>query len=334
MKTYTFTNLQARPYPSVEEIGNPHIYGRVKIVVNVSDKPYSQDIAQALYGQGIKCIYLPLLEIGPDMGYENLLKAVRLLEIADFAGLPVIVHSDSGNNRSRVVAEAFHYHKCGRHLEDEYKGSINHLIYNCSIGLLPPIDEVEKALNLLAWERANGVHFSLVRNKIASPPTREQAIIDAWHKLEEEFGISIDDLETILETSASLSRLLITASNSIFLIDCERKPEIKLDDLTKALYFFYLHHPEGVAFKELQDHQEELLRIYQSISPRTDDAAMRRSIESLASPYSPSRDSSASRIRRAFRTVLGPHVSKNYFINGPSGAPRTIALPRDLVIWE
>ena len=112
------------------------------------------------------------------------------------------------------------------------------------------------------------------------------------------------------------------------------KPEIKLDDLTKVLYFFYLHHPEGVAFKELQDHQEELLRIYQSISPRTDDAAMRRSIESLASPYSPSRDSSASRIRRAFRTVLGPHVSKNYYIDGPSGAPRTIALPRDLVIWE
>ena len=80
------------------------------------------------------------------MGLENILRAVHILEKADAEGVPVIVHCGFGNNRSRVVVECFYYRKTGFQLKDEYKGTVNHLAYNCGIGLLPPVEEVERML--------------------------------------------------------------------------------------------------------------------------------------------------------------------------------------------
>lgn len=34
----------------------------------------------------------------------------------------------------------------GKHLEDPYKGAWNHLVYNCKLGHLPPLKEVEATL--------------------------------------------------------------------------------------------------------------------------------------------------------------------------------------------
>jgi hypothetical protein len=39
----------------------------------------------------------------------------------------------------------------GYHFEDEYKGCLNHLIYNCETGHLPPLDDVERELKYL-WD--------------------------------------------------------------------------------------------------------------------------------------------------------------------------------------
>ena len=90
--------------------------------------------------------HFPLVEEGPDMGLENILAAVRELMKADAAGEKVILHCSFGNNRSRTVAEAFHFKKMGFQLEDEYKGYPNHLAYNCGEGHLPPLSEIEQLL--------------------------------------------------------------------------------------------------------------------------------------------------------------------------------------------
>ena len=149
MKTYQFADIQARPFPNFMELRHPHIYRRTGIVINVSERDYPTEYKQYLLQQGRQLWHLPLSETGSDMGLENILQCVGILEQADKRNTPVIVHCEGGNNRSRVVVECFHYRKMGFQLNDEYKGAINHLVYNCSIGMLPPIDIVEDKIRLL-----------------------------------------------------------------------------------------------------------------------------------------------------------------------------------------
>jgi protein-tyrosine phosphatase len=148
MKQYTFADIQARPYPKIKDINDPNIYGRVGVVINVSKKPYPDEIKQAFAQyKNIKFWHIPLTEKGDDMGLESILRCVSILEEADKNGIPAIVHCGIGINRSRLVAECYHYRKMGFQLEDRYHGAFNHLAYNSSIGLLPPLDEVEARLD-------------------------------------------------------------------------------------------------------------------------------------------------------------------------------------------
>lgn len=59
----------------------------------------------------------------------------------------MIVHCDFGQHRSRLVIEAFYYAKFGEHFVDEYKGYVNHLIYDCGMSHLPLLEYVEYELS-------------------------------------------------------------------------------------------------------------------------------------------------------------------------------------------
>ena len=174
--------------------------------------------------------------------------------------------------------------------------------------------------------------FDAIDEETAYPDVED--IIDAWDRFERQYHISIKDLATLLGYRTKLSRLYITASNQIFLTDWEGRPEVKLDDLTKALYFFYLRNPEGAAFKDLPDHEEEVLQIYLNITSRDDIQGIRSSVSALCASYSSGRDSCVSRIRTAFRRIVGDEIAKKYYIDGPQGGVRKVAIDRDLVIWE
>lgn len=153
MYFYKFADIQARPFPNIMEIMNPNIYGRAGIVINVSGTEYTEEIECCLKQQNKRLYHYPLSETGNEMGLENILRCVSILEQADKNKIPVIIHCDCGNNRSRVVIECYHYRKLGCQFDDEYKGAINHLAYNCSIGLLPPIEEVEKRLRIVTLNK-------------------------------------------------------------------------------------------------------------------------------------------------------------------------------------
>lgn len=161
-----------------------------------------------------------------------------------------------------------------------------------------------------------------------------QALLDYWKKFCGKQNVTLEGLRDLLDYKAPLSHLTITPSNRIFLSDLEGCPEIVLDDLTKALYFFYLYHPEGVVFKELQSYEDEIYRIYLSVTNRDNLVALRSSAASLAHPFSTTRDACASRIRGAFRNIVDDHIARNYYISGKQGGAMGIPLDRDLVIWE
>ena len=129
------------------------------------------------------------------------------------------------------------------------------------------------------------------------------------------------------------SRLHITRSARIILEDYGGR-EIKLDDKTKALYFLYLRHPEGLSIKDLPEHMEEVLDLYQSISGRDDPEAMRSTIENLCNPFENNANISLSRIKKAFIEAFNESLAKAYYVAGRKGEARTIALDRSLVIWD
>ena len=83
------------------------------------------------------------------MDVNAILQAVAKLAEYDKDGTPIIVHCMGGNNRSRTVVEAYHFAKTGTHLEDMYRGYMNHLPYNCENGYLPPLKEMEQLLSSL-----------------------------------------------------------------------------------------------------------------------------------------------------------------------------------------
>ena len=146
MKAYKFANITVRPYPNMCDVNNKWIFTpEIGVVINVSQK-YKAEIVDAIKQKGIEYFHFPLDEEVPDIGWENIKKAVKTLMHYDNTDKHILVHCDGGNHRSRLVVEAFHYAKLGTHFIDEYKGYDNHLIYDCCSGYLLPLEEVETEL--------------------------------------------------------------------------------------------------------------------------------------------------------------------------------------------
>lgn len=149
----------------------------------------------------------------------------------------------------------------------------------------------------------------------------------------EERHLSLEELEVLLGYSVQLSHLRIDNNGRIFLVDFGNK-EVKMDHLTKMIYFFFLRHPEGVRMKEVDNYQDELLHLYLRITGRDDLDKIKASIARHTDPYGPNLNISSSRIRTAFRVLVGEKVAKFYCLEGTRGEPYSIGLDRDLVLWD
>jgi protein tyrosine phosphatase (PTP) superfamily phosphohydrolase (DUF442 family) len=146
MKAYKFAKITVRHYPNICDVNNKWIFtDETTAVINVSQKD-KKEITGAIIAKGMDYHHFPLAEEVSDIGWENIVKAVKAIHKYDMQDKHIIVHCDGGQNRSRTVVEAYHFAKTGQHITDEYKGYMNHLIYNSSSGYLPPLDEIEAAL--------------------------------------------------------------------------------------------------------------------------------------------------------------------------------------------
>lgn len=148
MRSYDFAPIAAREYPTLKMLDHPYIWGGVRYCINVSEKPYSPELEKAMKERGIEWLYCPLSEEMPSCPDWTgpIYYAVAELCQAYEEGKKMVVHCDFGNNRSRTLIEAFYYRLFGEHLKDEYKGEINHIVYNSKVGHLPPVEDLEKDL--------------------------------------------------------------------------------------------------------------------------------------------------------------------------------------------
>ena len=151
-------------------------------------------------------------------------------------------------------------------------------------------------------------------------------------KLLRKYGMSESEILAHLHGDQSLIPLFISRNYRIFLGN--EHNEVQLEPLVKSLYLLFLHHPEGIIFKDLPDYRQELAEIYNKVRPwgLTDRAL--RSIEDVTNPMLNSINEKCARIKKVFLAMLDSSIADQYYIKGTRGDAKKIALPRDLVVWE
>ena len=158
-------------------------------------------------------------------------------------------------------------------------------------------------------------------------------ILKEIERLQQNLGITLEEIEQALSYQVTLSRLRISSQHRLFLDDFDGV-EVKMNALDKTVYLFYLQHPEGVSFKQLADYKLELLNIYTSVSGREDMEAMRSSIDTLTDPFDNSINEKVSKIKKAFLNVVSDRIAQHYYIRGEAGTAKSITLDRSLVVIE
>ena len=151
----------------------------------------------------------------------------------------------------------------------------------------------------------------------------------------------VNELKSV-QTVPALSHLEITDDYRIILTDYGK--EVKMTPIQKALYIFYLRHPEGIEFKVLSAYYDEMLSIYKVLSNRENIEKQRESVRRLVDVTDNAINEKCSRIKEAFLRVADDFISRNYYIvaqntplkrNGITTFLRLkkISLPRELVTY-
>ena len=153
--------------------------------------------------------------------------------------------------------------------------------------------------------------------------------IQALRKL----GVEEAVLRSLLHPEVKLSRIYINKRYDIFLPDYDNM-EIEMGPLPKAVFLLYLRHPEGIAFKNLSDYQQELFELYGKVSGRGSVEQMKQSIADVVDPTKNAINEKCTRVREAFISRFDEYLARNYFIVGQRGEAKKITLDRSLVVWE
>lgn len=158
-------------------------------------------------------------------------------------------------------------------------------------------------------------------------------------------GSSVLEELRLEAAKARLSRLRITSDYRMFLVDYANR-EIEMTPVHKAVYLLFLNHPEGIEFKKLSDHHDELLHYYMETSRMMDKEKIIESVNHLTDPLDNAINEKCSRIKKVFLSLMDEYAASYYFISGHTqrhvaGSDRiwyerlkVITLPRQLVVRE
>ena len=148
-------------------------------------------------------------------------------------------------------------------------------------------------------------------------------------------GVPQSRITQAVSLSPDLNELFITRDYRI-LLPHYGNVEIELDPKTKALYFLFLRHKEGLYRKDLYQLEDELTMIMQAITHTEDlSTPKRNAIDNLISKTkSQSFDDSCAKIKKELLKVMEDNMASYYYIYGEKNQLRGIRLPRYLVKVE
>lgn len=163
---------------------------------------------------------------------------------------------------------------------------------------------------------------------------RIERILQEVGRIQREFGLTLEELERILDFSSQPGRLHITRDGRITLPDFGGR-EVRMDTLSRSVYILFLRHTEGIEYKEIGNYREELRQIYGSLSRRHDWQRTERSLDLLCNSLeSNSLNEKVSRIKRAFICAVDERIARHYYIQGTARTVHRISLDRSLVSYE
>jgi len=154
---------------------------------------------------------------------------------------------------------------------------------------------------------------------------------DKVRKLKE-YGLSEKDIVSLLHSEQPSLQLTVSKDYKVFL--GEKRVEVCMEPLVKAVYLLFLKHLEGIVFKDLPDYRKELAYLYDKVRPWGLTDRTLQSIEDVTNPTLNSINEKCARIKKIFLGILGSEMAEHYYIKGTRGEPKGIDLPRDLVVWE
>lgn len=308
--------------------------------VNKYIKEHYQEIVDKLYSEHVTFIYLPAIleNITEYVSYNNpgsCISGLKKYSAADFYQIITenIVNVPS-NNPMFIIPDPNNSARYPKEMIGDFAFSC----YCCELNYIN-----DKQFEYIINKHLNFIqgHF-VVRYSIAEYEGENKADFSSIEIIAKEIQTRINTLyamgvsEYVISQIVSLpkpklSPLMITEDFRIILPDYNNM-EIPMPTLSKTLYFFYLNHPEGVLFKELRDHKEELYEIYGMVSLREDVEKMKHSIEDIVDSTKNSVNEKCSRIRAAFISKFNDNLAHNYYITGNAGEPKKITLDRLLII--
>ena len=145
-------------------------------------------------------------------------------------------------------------------------------------------------------------------------------------------GVVRELIEKELAKEEVLSRVIIKKNCNIVLPEYNRT--IKLHPIEKTLFFLYLRHPEGIAFKDLIDYKAEICHIYGHLSNQSDPIKIAAAVDRLFELDSNAVNEHRSRLKSAFEREFDSALANRYYITGKKGETMNITLPRELVDWQ
>lgn len=107
--------------------------------------------------------------------------------------------------------------------------------------------------------------------------------------------------------------------------------ELRLNPKEKALYLFYLNHPEGVNLNELQDHKVELTKLYACFCNQSNPESINSAIELMVNPTENNVFEILARINKKLKDAVGESLLDFYCIKGERGEIKQIKLDREFV---
>ena len=145
-----------------------------------------------------------------------------------------------------------------------------------------------------------------------------------------QLGVDYATILNIVKGEPKLSRMVVTEVGRIILPDYNEM-EIEMRPTAKALYLLYLKYADGIAFKDLPDYKDELMKIYAKVSNLSSGDAQREAVEALVDPFQNTINVTCSRVKEAFVSRFNNDLADYYVISGKRGGAKKIKLNRGLV---
>lgn len=248
-----------------------------------------------------------------------------------------------------VITKPCLFHYKGKGLAGGEPFSYEHYIENYfNVATFEETDDLDSLIKQLKGlgvrKHYSDTMFSLVMPKkpaVQEPAPEydadvEKLLNETKENIEKLRLLGVDELiiKSLCLGKPRLSKLLVTKDRRILLPDYNNM-EIKMTPLVKAVYLFFLSHPEGVLLKNLQDYYPELRKWYAETTDRVDISSIDKNIAALTDPLNNSINEKCARIKEAFLSKFNDYLAKHYYVDSKGrGSLKAITLDRKLVTFE